>query len=1074
MRQVIIYISLFLGAIGTYGQNKRPAFLTNDADKWVDSVFMTLTEEEKVGQLLMPRGNYSGQPHDMPKLREWVTKYKIGGIVLFASQPVRQALVTNELQSLSKTPMLIGQDLEWGIGMRLDSSDRIPYNLTLGAIEGNNDLLEKMGVEIGKQIKRLGVHVNYAPVVDVNNNPSNPVINFRSFGSNRDLVAEKGLAIMKGMQSQNILCTAKHFPGHGDTDVDSHHDLPLIKHDLNRLKAVELYPFQKLINEGLSGIMTAHLVIPALDTARGLAATFSKKIVSDLLRKDMGFEGLTFTDAMNMEGAVKNFPKGEAMVQAILAGNDILETFIELPSAFDAILKAVKSGKIPRTLLDQRVRKILKAKYWVGLNAYQPIEINGLHAALNTPIMDLYNRIATEASITCLKNEENLLPIKDLTKKIAVVHLGIDEAIDFYPMVKNYTNVSFIRSPKNPSQKHIDSILTLAEQNDIIIASMHFIDIRPSRNYGLNDGYTALVKKLIPNKKVIFNLLGNAFILHKLPEFSMAKTLLLGYQQSKYTEQATAQMIFGALPIKGSLPVFINETYKEGLGIKINAINRLSYGISDQLGIRSDSLEKRIDEVVNLGLNNYAYPGATVSVAYKGKVIYQKAYGGQVFGERNSVTSTNGIIKIDDAMDNFEKPTSATSNLSDVNFKYDRLDDIYDLASVTKITTSALSLMQLTSEGKFDINKGFKAYVPLMSGSNKENFSFKDMLTHRSGLKAWIPFWRDAIDGEALLKTIEKNPSFTNRLKFDEKKPGFFKRLFGKKTKYTLNSKSSFASDPALLDDVLLVTPATWKPNTFSTKLGQNFSVKLHDSLYMHSSYKDTIFDRIKTSPININQGYVYSDLHYYLYPQIIQSITGMSFEDYLANTYKKIGANTLGFNPLQKFNKSKIVPTEIDSTFRRVLIHGYVHDEGAALLGGVSGHAGLFGNANDLTKLMQMYLQKGSYGGDRFFNADVIDQFSSYQFSPEEKNRRGIAFDKKDFNPAVNNGPSLASAASYGHSGFTGTFTWVDPELDLVYVFLSNRVYPTRKNGKISTFNIRTALGDAIIKTIKEGKNAN
>ncbi len=1071
MRVTVCIIFYFFSSLLLNAQNKVPDYLSLKYLIWADSVLKTMTLDEKVGQLLMPRGNYSGKPHDVATLRDWVINYKIGGIALFATHPSVQAPIVNELQTLTKVPLMIGMDFEWGLGMRLDSADRIHYNMTLGAIDGRLDVFEKMGEEIGRQCKRMGVHVNYAPVVDVNNNPNNPVINFRSFGSNKVNVADKGLAIMKGIQSQRVMCTAKHFPGHGDTDVDSHHDLPVINHDKKRLKEVELYPFQQLINNGLTGIMSAHLSIPALEPTPMMASTFSESIITKLLKEEMGFKGLVFTDAMDMQGAVKNYPNGEAMVRALLAGNDVLETFIDVPTAFNAIKNAVDKNVLSMNLLDAKVRKVLAAKAWVGLDNYAPIQLDNLVKDLNTYETDFYNRITAEESVTCLFNRKGILPIKRLDQKIAVLAIGTESAVDFYPMVRNYVDADYIRFPQNASISQTDSILNSIAMYDLVIASLHLTDIRAARNYGVTPVYEDLLKKLVNSDKVIFNLLGNVFVLNKLPELKDANTLIVGYQQNKYIEEASAQIIFGGLPSKGSLPVEIDKVFYEGLSVKVPALQRLSYGIPDQVGIDGRMLKFRIDSLVDGGLREKAYPGAVVSVAYKGKVIYQRAYGGQVYGVDSSKSTTGVALKIDDAMDNFANAPSQlnTSNTNIDRFKYTRKDDIYDLASITKIGASALAIMQLKSVGKFDENKRFKDFYPDFEGTNKSELIYKDMLTHRSGLKAWIPFWRDAIDTIAMVAAIANQESLSNQLIYDLKKVSWFKRLFGIKPKRILNIKQSFEQNLGLMENAIKVIGPKWKEFTFSNKTSTLYPFKVHDNLYIYKDMQDNLFQRIAGSPVIPNQGYVYSDLHYYTYPGMVKNITGKRFEDYLNDTYKKIGANTLTFNPLKKFDKSRIVPSEYDSLFRNVLIHGYVHDEGAAMLSGVSGHAGLFGNANDLTKLMQMYLQKGTYGGETYFSQSVIDDYTKYQF-PNEKNRRAIAFDKKDFNPKIISGPTLASDASYGHSGFTGTFTWVEPQLDLVYVFLSNRVYPTRANNKISTMNIRTSLGDIIIESIKKG----
>jgi len=1081
MRSGILVVCFIIVGLSAFSQVKSPAFLADHNKMWVDSVFNTLSLEEKIGQLLLPRGNYSGQPHDVALLKKWITDYKIGGIVFFASNPTAQAMITNELQSSSKVPLLIGQDFEWGLGMRLDSTDRFPYAATLGAIEGNEDLFEQMGIELGKQCKRLGVHINYAPVVDVNNNPNNPVINFRSFGSDKYKVTTKSLAFMKGMQSTNLLCTAKHFPGHGDTDVDSHHDLPQINHDKARLMDVELYPFKNLIDAGLSGIMTAHLNIPSLEPTVGLASTFSKNIVYKLLREELQFKGLTFTDAMEMQGAVKNFPKGEAMVQALLAGNDILETFMDVPGTVEAIKKAIEDKRISMDAINFKVKKILMAKSWVGLDNYKPIVMDRLVEDLNTVTADVLNQKMTEKSITCIKNDKNLLPIQDFNKKIAVLSIeSVGESSEFYKMISNYASTTFIHIPKNASDSLISSALSRLSAFDLVIAGVHFIDIRSSRNYGLTPQNTKLITQLASMDKVVLCLFGNPFILTKVPQLSTSKTFLLAYQQTTYSERAAAQMIFGALSPQGSIPFTFNEYFNAGDKVTYPALDILSYGLPEQVGVDRSILYSGIDSLVFLGLREKAYPGVVVQVAKDGKVIFSKSYGYHTYEEaqqsnrEQTVNQSPGYTFIDDAMDN---PTSLSTTLKPITTtsvpKGKMLvSDIFDLASVTKISTSTLAVMQLMSEGKFDLNEKFGTYYKPFQGIDKGELKMKDLLTHRAGLKAWIPFWRDAIDTIATLKrALENHPDLENQFVVKITKPGFFKRLFGKKPTKEILYAESIQNNPRLWQIALTPENRTWKKNIFSTKKSSEFSVPVDNNMFLHKNYKKQILKQIADSPLNPTQGYVYSDLHYYVYPDMIESMTGRTFENYLRQTYDGLGAKSLVFNPLNYYPKEKIVPTEYDSLFRQLLIHGYVHDEGAAMMSGISGHAGLFGNANDLNKLMQMYLQKGKYAGKQFIKPEVLVECTSYQF-PEEKNRRGIGFDKKDFNPNIKNAPSLSSNASFGHSGFTGTFTWIDPVYNTVYVFMSNRVYPTRDNSKISQFNIRSEIGNIVIQSIQNKNN--
>lgn len=1058
----------------------KPAFLTEHNKKWVDSVFHSLTLDQKIGQLLLPRGNYSGKPHDVATLKSWVKEYHIGGIVFFASNPTQQALLTNELQTIASTPLLIGQDLEWGVGMRLDSTDRFPYAVSLGAMNAHEELIEEMGQEVARQCRRIGVHINYAPVMDVNNNPNNPVINFRSFGADKDKVTAKGLAYMKGMQSMHLLCTAKHFPGHGDTDVDSHHALPLIMHDKKRLTEIELYPFKKLIDHGISGIMTAHLDIPALEPAKGLASTFSLAIISKLLKQDMKFQGLTFTDAMEMEGAVKNYPKGEAMVRALLAGNDVLETFTNVPESVAAIKEAILKGRIPINLLDEKVKKVLMAKSWVGLDRYQPIIIDDLVADLNSVKADVLNHKMVEKSITCLKNESNILPAKDLTKKYAVISLESEEKSAFYDMVSNYVPAVYYHIPKNAPDSVVQKVLASTKDYDMVLATAHFIDIRASKKYGLTTENSKILAALAKKENVVLTILGNPFILGKIPELSVCKSLIMGYQQSVYTEKIAAQMIFGSISPEGQLPVTINADFPLGMGTTWSKLDRLSYGVPELAGVDRVQLIKGIDSIVGIGLKEKAFPGAMVQVAKDGKVIFSKAYGFHTYeaaalnNENILKTEGSAYTFIDDAMDN---PSSLTTTLRPAQNKSIpkgklQKHHLFDLASVSKITTSTLAIMQLMGENKFDPNAKWSNYYPAFKNTNKSDLIMKDLLAHKAGLKAWIPFWKNAIDTIATMKkALSIHPELENQCIVKVKKPGFFKRLFGKKTTKEVQYLASLSAKDTLWKKMLTPTTRTWKSGIFSEVPKENYKTQVDNHLFLNDQYRHTIIKQIAESPVDSAKAYVYSDLHYYLYPDIIASVTGLTFESYLNQTYRSLGATSLMFNPYSKEMTENIVPTEYDSVFRQQLIHGFVHDEGAAMMGGISGHAGLFGNANDVTKLMQMYLQKGSYGGIRYILPEVIDRCTSYQF-PESKNRRGLGFDKKDFNPEIKNAPALSSSSSYGHSGYTGTYTWVDPEYQLVYVFLSNRVYPTRQNNKISDFNIRTSIGDHIIKTIINNKN--
>jgi len=1067
MRYLIV---LLLVSFAGFSQ-KKPDFLVQTNEKWVDSVFNTLTLDDKVGQVLMPRGNFSGKGYEPEKLKEWVRNYKLGGVVFFAGQPTVQAQITNELQSISKVPLMIGVDMEWGLAMRLDSTVRFPFQMTLGAMQGGDDLLYRMGVEVGRQSRRMGIHINYAPVVDINNNPKNPVINFRSFGEDKISVANKSLAFMKGMQSQRLLTTAKHFPGHGDTGTDSHYDLPVIAHPKEYLKDNELFPFKYLIDNGLSGVMTAHLNIPSLEPKQGLASTFSSRIVGDLLRKELGFEGLTFTDAMDMQGAVKNYKPGEAMVEAFLAGNDVLETFMDVPVAFDALKAAVESGKIPVKLLDERVKRILKAKAWVGLDRYEPVKTEGLIEDLNTAESDFLNRVMAERTLVALETAN--LPVKDLRQNTLLVSVGAEGKTYFQQMAENYTLTDRVSISKNTG---VDTLRAKLAAGQNLVIGLHLNNNRPGANYGFEPYMQDVLNELAGRDNTVLVVFGNPYVLDKIENIGKFSSLVMANQSTRYMEEAAAMAVFGGIEMNGRLPVTVNDTFRLGAGTWVQKNGRLAYGTPEMVGLDSRVLQARVDSVMQLGIREKAYPGAVLEIAKDGRVIYQKPYGFHTYeeAERYSGTVTGAdtysATNPAEVMDSKNVSISVVKAVSEGRKAGGAVDvnDIYDFASVTKVSTSALAVMELMSQGKFDLDKTFADYYPEFKNSNKAGLTFRDMLTHRSGLKAWIPFWMDCVDSVATLKkAVLLHPEMEQLFIRETRPKTFWDKLFGRAPKYFINYEKNLRENKGIWQKALSTESITWYPGIFSNRRSEQYSVEIADTLFMNRDRMAYIFKQIEVSPVNPSQGYVYSDLHYYTYPIFMERLTGKKWEDFLKETYHALGAYTLTYNPRRFFGLDRIVPTEKDTLFRKTQIHGRVHDEGAGMLNGISGHAGLFGSANDLTKLMQMYLQKGQYGGEAFIRPEVLKEVTAYQF-PEEGNRRAIAFDKLDFNKAITNGPQMASPESYGHSGYTGTFTWVDPKYNLVYVFLSNRVYPTRDNVKISTLDLRTAVGDEIIKTIQ------
>ncbi|HEX9956606.1 MAG TPA: serine hydrolase, partial [Fibrella sp.] len=697
---------------------------------------------------------------------------------------------------------------------------------------------------------------------------------------------------------------------------------------------------------------------------------------------EMGFGGLIFSDAMNMRGMTKYFPSGLADRRGLEAGMDILEFTENIPRAIAEICKAVDERTLSTQTIEDRCRKMLIAKYWVGLNNYRPVVLDGLVADLNRPESEVLNRRLTEASMTVVSNNRGILPLQRLdTLRLASVSVEATAPTVFQNRLGDYTSLTPYQISSKATDAEINALLDSLKRFNLVLVGVHLNNIRPGANYGVQARTAELVQKLANTGKAVISVFGNPYVLDRLPELEKAQAIVMPYQLTNHTEDLSAQLIFGAIGAAGRLPVTVNQTYRLGDGVTVEPIGRLKYTIPEEVGISSAYLTRQVDSVVNVGLQAKAFPGCVVQLAKDGKVIFRKAYGKHTYD-----TSLGG-----DAL-----PT--------------KVDDLFDFASVTKITTSTPALMRLVDAGKFNIDGTMGEYLPEYRKSNKDTLRWRDVLTHQAKLKAWIPFWQD-----------------------------------------TKNKDGSF------------------KPKTFSPVRSRRYPVEVTDSLFLHRKYAQKVFEQIRDSPLNAKKEYVYSDLSFYLYPQIVQRITGQPFETYLKDSlYRPIGATTLTYNPRLSYPLSRIVPTEYDSLFRKTLIWGRVHDEGGAMLGGLSGHAGLFGTANDLMKLTQLYLQHGTFGGKQFIKPETITEFTRYQF-PELGNRRGLGFEKAAYK-FNGNAPRLASPSSYGHSGYTGTFTWIDPAVGMNYVFLSNRVYPTRNNNKISDLGIRTGVADAFYRAIRQG----
>ena len=988
MIKVYIFILFALLSTGISAQPRlSPPFLKYDKDQWVDSVFNSLSADERIGQLIMvPAYSKKGSKH-RARLLKMVRDNKIGGIITMQGGPIRHINMVNQLQAESKTPLLVAIDAEYGLSMRLDSCIKYPYGFTLGAI-GNDSLIFNLGVDLGQQCRRLGIHINFAPVADVNSNPQNPVIGFRSYGDNPEKVFQKAVRYSLGLQSQQVLATLKHFPGHGDAQKDSHFSLPLIGHTRAQLDSIELSPFRKAIEYGIGGVMTGFLNVPALDSS-GTAATLSYPIVQDLLINKFGFQGLVVTDALNMEGAVdQESPEvnNSAEIKALKAGNDLLEFVVNPAKVIEEIKKAISDGEISMETIDRKCRKVLMVKRWVGLNHYEPVRSEGAYADLNRSAYRMTQRNVAQQSLTILRNGDQLLPLRSLdTLKIATVSIGRGTITPFQHSLERYTSTANFCISKDADDAAIARLMVQLKKYNLVIAELNNLGNFVSSDYRLTEIQQKTVQQVSALGKSVLVLFGNPYVLNYLEGVEKATGLVVAYQENLEAQDLAGQLLFGAFGSTGTLPVTVNQYFHSGDGFLTKSLDRFKYTLPEELGVDSTFLKKKIDSLVNVGLGAKAFPGCAVFIAKKGKVIFTESYGCHTY----------------------------------LNDRPLQPDDLFDFASLTKILAPVPALMRLSDQKKFLVNKKMSDYWPDWKGSNKKDILVEDLLSHQARLKTGIPFWLRTIDAD-----------------------GTFKSTY-------------YANDSTAL-----------------------FGLRVSKALYILNSFPDSVYSTIRNSPLLKRKRFVYSDLGFIIFPRVIASLAHQDYETYLKNNfYKPLGAYTLTYRPYLYQPIDKMVPTENDQTFRKEQLQGFVHDESAAVLGGISGNAGLFGTINDAAKVMQMYLNYGFYGGERYLSEATMKEWTRRHFD-KLHNRRGYGFDKPTPNNSLNSGEKsypapLCSDASFGHTGFTGTYAWADPVTGILFLFFSNRVYPTRENHMLNRLNLREAIQQAAYEILNNRKSS-
>jgi beta-N-acetylhexosaminidase len=941
---------------------------------WVDSVFASLDLEQRIAQLIILEVHSDRGEAYENEITRMIKQHNIGGVIFFNGTPSSQVKLTNRLQSQVQTPLFVTMDAEWGPSMRIDSTIIFPRQMALGAIQ-NNKLIYDMGFEIGRQLKRLGVHINFAPVVDVNNNANNPVINFRSFGESPVHVAEKGIAYMRGLQDAGIIACAKHFPGHGDTAEDSHHTLPFLQQPRHELDSIHIYPFKRLIAEGLKSVMTAHLEIPELEPTTGKPSSLSEHIVNGLLKKELGFQGLVITDGLQMRGVSDYAEPGALELQALMAGNDMLMFPKSISAVINSVRNAIEEGILDEEIIDEKCKKVLFYKQQAGLDTFEYISADNLTNDLNTAEGILINNALSGAAITLVSNPKNRIPIRNLQhQRIAALAIGDYPGNSFHRMLGKYAPVSNYGIDKNHSPEGAKRMADQLKDYDTVIISIHNTSFFPSRNYGINGKTVTLVNELSEHHNVILTTFATPYSLAFFDEVMLNKNaVLVAYQDDLSFREAAAQAIFGGGQTTGRLPVSAGASFDAGRSIITPDPIRIRFGMPENTGILAKHLAM-VDSIAINGIRMEAYPGCQIAIIKDGVMIYDKAFGFHTYDSIRPVKNS----------------------------------DIYDLASITKIAATTAAVMHLVDQDIIELDQAVGRYLTFLKNSDKGNIRLRHLLAHQARLFPWIPFHT-----------------------------------------FTMNN-------------------GKYLDGYYSNRPSGNYPVKVAENLFLNAGYRDTIFTQISISEMLENTEYSYSDLGFILLAELIETMTGQGIDSYVEQVfYRPLGLSTMGYNPLKRFEADRIIPSENDIAWRRQIVRGHVHDQTAAMLGGVSGHAGLFSNAADLAVLMHMLLNDGSYGGKQFLNPETVEEFSRVQFF-FNNNRRGLGFDKPQI---LRNepGPACLSASplSFGHSGFTGTLAWADPVENLIFVFLSNRTFPDMNNRIIIEENIRTTIQQAVYDAI-------
>ncbi len=973
---------LFLKSSGLSAQKAYAPYLFEGSNKqemeaWVNKTYNSLSTSERLAQMIMPIVYPSKDSKKIALHKERVKNYNWGGILYQKGLLAEQIRMNNQLQAASKIPMLIALDGEWGLYMRLKDAPRFPRNLGLG-LQKDKQLIYNYGREVARQCRLMGIHINFAPDVDVNINPRNPVIGTRSFGEDPETVSEYALAYAEGLEDGGVLSVAKHFPGHGDTSQDSHKTLPTVSASKERIERVELAPFRAYINRGLGGIMTAHLKVPAYEK-ENIPSSLSYNICTELLQDKMNFHGLIFTDGLEMQGVLANGAKGIG-VKAILAGNDMLLGPRDPMQTLQSLKKAYQNGSLPQKLVEEKVKKILRYK-WRLIVSQDDLRASesAIKRAIWTEEAKELQKELWQKSLHFLKEDRSLWQKLETgkIKNIAVIKAG-----------KRYVRSAY--APSTALGKARISYLSWNKLGKNKLKALAKYDLILLNIFSKNAVSTNTINLLARHHKLIVSYYHSPFQLNKARlKQSKANTIILAIQG---TREAQAEVL--RLLTREQQQIEENTDVKKAVDDNDPTAN-MSQDNSDAY-IKEEKAQPaeafsnpknnkhfaELDELVQDGLDRGAFPSCQLFVARKGKLLYSKAYG--------TYTGTKGDKQID-------------------------RNSIFDLASVTKALATTPALMILVDRKKVNINNRLSTYLPKFRGTEVGNVRLKELLFHESGLPPGLPFY---------MGLFEPNSPISYWLKLLRDWDGRMK---------TSIYDSKYIS------------------STFTDKCTKSFA----RNIYIDPNFKEVMLKAIANTKLKRRGEYRYSDLSFVLLQQVIEQVSGESLDTFLQkNLYEPIGAKVY-FNPLEKsIPLNRIVPAQNDTLLRKQIIRGTVDDETAACLGGVSGNAGLFASAEELSKVCQLLLNKGRWGNKQIISRRVVNRFCK---TKSKKSQRALGFDAP--RPKVHNTAESASPNSIGHLGFTGTAFWIDRDRQLIYIFLSNRTYPHRSNKLLQRENYRPRL---------------